>query len=165
MDMLHYSQLGRSELTMEPVPLQSLVARLVEERGERAEAATARFEIQNPLPVVFASEAGLAQALGNLLDNALKFTRPGVVTVIRVSARRERDHVVIRVEDNGIGIEPRHFKKIFLPFERLNTSQSAPGTGIGLAIVHRCIDKMGGKVDVSSTPGQGSVFSIRLPAR
>lgn len=165
MDMLHYSQLGRSELVMEQVNLQALVEGLVDERRERAEAATARFEIVSPLPSVFASEAGLSQALGNLLDNALKFARAGVDTLIRCSARREGSRVVLQIKDNGIGIDPRHFKKIFLPFERLNPSQAVPGTGIGLAIVQRCIDKMGGSIDVSSVPGQGSTFSITLPVK
>lgn len=164
MDMLHYSQLGRSELALEPVQVQALVERLVDERRERAEAATARFEIEGPLPMVFANESGLAQVLANLLDNALKFARPGVDTIIRCSARREGGEVVIKIQDNGIGIDPRHFKKIFLPFERLNPSQAVPGTGIGLAIVQRCIDKMGGQIDVSSVPAQGSTFSITFPA-
>lgn len=163
-DMLHYSQLGRSELAVEPVELQALVERLVDERRERAEAATARFEIDGPLPMVCASEAGLAQALGNLLDNALKFARPGVDTIVRCSAREEGDQVVIKIEDNGIGIDARHFKKIFMPFERLNPSQAVPGTGIGLAIVQRCIDKMDGHIAVASVPGEGTVFSITLPA-
>jgi signal transduction histidine kinase len=163
-DMLHYSQLGRSELSLEPVGLEALVERLVDERRERAEAATARFQIDRPLPNVFANEAGLAQALGNLIDNALKFTRPGVATVVRCSAHRDGSRVVIAIEDNGIGIDARHFKKIFMPFERLNPSQSVPGTGIGLAIVQRCIDKMGGQIDVSSVPGEGTTFSITLPA-
>ena len=163
-DMLNYSQLGRSELTVEPVRLQHLVARLMEERRERADASTARFEIEGPLPAVIASEAGLNQALGNLLDNALKFARPGAPAVIRCSARTEGGRVILAITDNGIGIDPRHFQKIFLPFERLNPSQAVPGTGIGLAIVQRCIDKMGAQIAVASVPGQGSTFSITLPA-
>lgn len=163
-DMLNYSQLGRSELTVEPVNLQNLVARLVDDRRERAEAGAVRFEIAGPLPEVVASEAGLNQALGNLLDNALKFARPGVPAVIRCSARADAGQVMIEIADNGIGIDPRHFQKIFLPFERLNPSQAVPGTGIGLAIVQRCVDKMRGRVSVASTPGQGATFSITLPA-
>ncbi|MET0263948.1 MAG: ATP-binding protein [Rariglobus sp.] len=163
-DMLHYSQLGRSELTVEPVRLHALVERLVEERRERTEGTATRFEIIEPIPPVIASEAGLSQALSNLLDNAIKFARPGTETVIRCSAKREGDQVVIAIEDNGIGIDARHFQKIFMPFERLNPSQSVPGTGIGLAIVQRCVDKMGGQIGVSSTPGQGSTFHVTLPA-
>jgi nitrogen-specific signal transduction histidine kinase len=163
-DMLQYSQLGRSELALEPVELQALVDRLVDERRERAEAATARFEIDRPLPAVFASAAGLGQALGNLIDNALKFARPGVPALVHISAQSEGGQVVITIRDNGIGIDARHFKKIFMPFERLNPSQSVQGTGIGLAIVQRCIDKMGGQISVSSVPGEGTTFSITLPA-
>lgn len=163
-DMLNYSQLGRSELTLEPVRLQLLLGRLVDERRERTDAGAARFEIDGPLPSVIASEAGLNQALGNLLDNALKFARPGVPAVIRCSARTENGQVILAISDNGIGIDPRHFQKIFLPFERLNPSQAVPGTGIGLAIVQRCIDKMRGQINVTSVLGQGSTFSITLPA-
>lgn len=164
LDMLHYSQLGRSELTVEPVQLQALVERLVDERRERAETATTRFEIAGPLPAVVASEAGLTQALGNLLDNAIKFSRPGVATVIRCSAVVENGEVSIAIADNGIGIDARHFEKIFLPFERLNPSQAVPGTGIGLAIVQRCAEKMDGRIGVSSTPGKGTTFTLTLPA-
>lgn len=163
-DMLHYSQLGRSELTVAPVQLQRLVEHLVEERRDRPEASAATLEIVPPLPPVIASEAVLAQAIANLMDNAIKFARPGVPVRVRCSAVTQDDEVVLSISDNGIGIEERHLKRIFLPFERLNPSQTVPGTGIGLAIVQRCIDKMGGHVAVSSTPGEGSTFRIFLPA-
>lgn len=163
-DMLHYSQLGRSELTIESVRLNAVVERLVDERLERIGHENVKIEIPSPLPPVLASEPGLNQALGNLLDNALKFARPGVPAFIRVSARRDGDKCVVEIEDNGIGIDARHFQKIFMPFERLNPSQAVPGTGIGLAIVQRCVEKMGGRIGVRSTPGEGSTFSITLPA-
>jgi len=163
-DMLHYSQLGRSELALEPVDLQALVERMIDERRDRAEAATAVFEIDGPLPPVFANPAGLAQALGNLLDNALKFTRPEVPARVRCSATPDNNQIVLKIADNGLGIEERHFKKIFMPFERLDPARSQHGTGIGLAIVQRCVDKMGGRVDVTSAPGEGTTFSITLPA-
>ena len=163
-DLLHYSQLGRSELPVETVDLQSLVEDLVEEWRERAEAATARFEIQSPLPAVTASSAGLTHVLANLLDNALKFTRSGIDPVVGFSASRDADDVLLSIKDNGVGIDPCHFEKIFLPFERLHPSRSVPGTGIGLAIVRRCIDKMNGRISVASAPGEGTTFTIALRA-
>jgi two-component system, sensor histidine kinase and response regulator len=163
-DLLKYSQLGRSEIAVGRVCLRTLVNDLVAEWRERAEATKARFDVVSPLPAVTASAPGLAQALANLLDNALKFTRPGVDPVIRISATQADDRVHLSIEDNGPGIDPLHFEKIFLPFERLHPSQNVPGTGIGLAIVRRSIDKMNGQIQVASGLGRGTTFTITLPA-
>jgi two-component system phosphate regulon sensor histidine kinase PhoR len=106
----------------------------------------------------------LEQAVVNLLDNAIKYSEPG--GSIRLAASQEAADVVIRVEDHGCGIEPRHLPRLFERFYRVDKARSRElgGTGLGLAIVKHIVAAHRGTVEVQSTVGQGSTFSIRLPA-
>jgi signal transduction histidine kinase len=104
------------------------------------------------------------QALANLVSNALKFVRPGEPPVVRVTAAQAGSMVRVTVTDEGIGIVPSALGRIFNVFERLHSEEEYPGTGIGLAIVKKGVERMGGQVAVESTPGSGSAFSIDLPA-
>ena len=103
------------------------------------------------------------QILSNLIGNALKFQRPGIAPEVIVSAERTNGHVRICVRDNGIGIAPEHQERIFQVFERLHGQEEYPGTGIGLAIVKRGAQRMGGRVGLDSKPGEGSTFWVELP--
>ena len=118
----------------------------------------------DPLPDVTADPIQLAQVFENLVSNAVKFRRPNEPLRIHISARRLDGFWEFSVADNGIGIEAEYFEKIFVIFQRLHTKDAYPGTGIGLAIVKRIIDRHGGAVRVESTPGEGSTFSFTLPA-
>ena len=115
-----------------------------------------------PLPRVIGNETVLNQVLTNLIGNALKFvpedTRPKIEIWSETIDQRAR----IFVEDNGIGIDPIHHERIFGLFQKLHKPEEYPGTGIGLAIVRKAIDRMGGTVGLQSTPGQGSCFFIDL---
>lgn len=126
--------------------------------------STQRFEfdvtVEGPPPVVRADPAALEQAVVNLLDNAVKYS--GAVKQVTVRVRSERGHAVIEIADRGVGIEPRDQRRIFERFYRTSGSQR-PGFGLGLPIVKELIAAHGGDVEVSSTPGAGSTFSIRLP--
>jgi signal transduction histidine kinase len=118
---------------------------------------------------VLGDRTGLLQVLINLLSNAAKFSRVGVAPVIRISAQTSPGRVRIVVEDNGIGVEPKHRPKLFGIFERLHGAEAYPGTGIGLAIVRRVIERLGGKVGMESADGSGSRFwfelaSVSLPS-
>jgi signal transduction histidine kinase len=117
---------------------------------------------------VAAHHTTLVQTVVNLLNNAIMFVAPGVHPRIRVWAERraEDDRMYVRLwlEDNGIGIAPHHQQRIFQVFERLHSQDAYPGTGIGLAIVRRGLERMGGRVGVESAEGQGSRFWIELPA-
>ncbi|MEN6516746.1 MAG: ATP-binding protein [Methanospirillum sp.] len=117
-----------------------------------------------PMPRVMADPAQLAQVFANLVGNALKYRRPDVPPLIRVSAGREGRFWRIAVRDNGIGIESEYFDRIFVLFQRLHTKDAYPGTGIGLAVVKKIVERHGGSVRVESTPNEGSTFSFTLPA-
>ena len=116
-----------------------------------------------PLPVVFADRVQLEQVFQNLIGNAIKFRRPSNAEV-HVSAVRQDRYWRFSVKDNGIGIEQRYLERIFVIFQRLHGRDTYPGTGIGLAIVKRIVERHGGQVTVESEVGAGSTFSFTLPA-
>jgi PAS domain S-box-containing protein len=117
-----------------------------------------------PLPTLPGDETQLAQLLRNLLDNAVKFRRPGVPPRVGVEAAREGDAWLFRVADNGLGIEPQYFERIFVIFQRLHLQDEFPGTGIGLAVCRRVVERHGGRIWVESEAGAGSTFCFTLPA-
>jgi len=117
----------------------------------------------DPLPIVFGDSAQLVQVFENLLANAIKFNqRPPRVYV---SARKEEDELVFSVTDNGIGIEPQYFDRIFSIFQRLHRSNDYPGIGVGLAVTKKIIERHGGRIWVESVPGEGTTFFFTIPDR
>jgi signal transduction histidine kinase len=121
----------------------------------------ARVECSGPWPRVLAHEPTLAQVLINLTSNALKFVRPGALPLVRLRAEEAAQFIRVWVEDNGVGIAPGHQDQIFRLFTRLN-GEKYPGTGIGLAIVQKGVERMGGRVGVESVADQGSRFWFEL---
>jgi len=115
-------------------------------------------------PHVKGHRATLVQVVMNLVSNATKFVAPDVTPCVRVRAESRDGCVRLWVEDNGIGIAPEHHERIFRVFERLDPATNYPGTGIGLAIVCKAMERMGGRVGVESELGRGSRFWIELPA-
>ena len=118
----------------------------------------------DPLPTLPGDKTQIGQLLRNLLDNAVKFHRPGVAPRVDIGAVREGDAWVFRVSDNGLGIEPQYFDRIFVIFQRLHLQDEYPGTGIGLAVCRRVVERHGGRMWVESEPGVGSTFCFTLPA-
>ncbi|MDI6875859.1 MAG: PAS domain S-box protein [Methanomicrobiales archaeon] len=118
----------------------------------------------DPLPRVIADANQLRQVFQNLISNAIKFQKPDVPPVIHISAQKQEGMVRFSVSDNGIGIEPQYFEKIFVIFQRLHGRDAYEGTGIGLAIVKRIIDRHGGRIWVESELGKGSTFHFTVPA-
>ncbi len=104
------------------------------------------------------------QVFQNLIANAIKFRKEGEAPRVHVSARRDGEEWIISVKDNGIGIDPKHFGRLFVIFQRLHGPQQYPGTGIGLALCQRIIARHGGRIWVESAPGQGAEFSFTLKA-
>lgn len=119
--------------------------------------------MDNPLPRVLANPTVLTQVLTNLISNAIKFVPPGTAPDLTIRAEHHSASARIWVEDNGIGIAPEFQEKIFGTFQRLHSADAYPGTGIGLAIVRKGLERMNGRVGVVSEPGKGSRFWFELP--
>lgn len=163
-DLLNYSRTGQGAVRAQPVALEPIVASLHATFGERIAAAGAILEVREPLAIPRGDATLIGQILNNLVDNALLYRcREGVPRIV-LEARRQGDRVVIGVRDNGIGIDPGDTEKIFQVFQRLHGQEDYPGTGIGLAIVTKAAHRMGGEIGLESVPGQGSRFSVSLPA-
>jgi PAS domain S-box-containing protein len=161
-DLLAYSRLSRVELVAEPVDLRMLAATVLHYFSEEIREKQAKVTVARDLPCVLGHETTLSQVLGNLLTNALKFVRPGVVPEIQIYTTQRGDRVRLWVEDNGIGIADEHRERIFGIFERLHENSAYPGTGIGLAIVRKGAERMGGTAGVESVAGKGSRFWIEV---
>ncbi len=162
LDLLAFGRAASTEFDLGPVKVQSAWNDAFFQCANQIEQSQAKVETAKPLPLVRSHEATLAQCLANLLSNSLKFVAPGVQPVIRFRAEDHGGWIRLWVEDNGIGIPEREHDRIFRVFERLNGTRY-PGTGIGLSIVRKGIERMGGKLGLESSPGQGSRFWIELP--
>ena len=163
-DLLAYSRLSREELRPQPLDLGDVVRDALQTLEADIRARSASIDVVEPLGPVMAHRETLRNVLTNLLSNAIKFVTPGIGPRVRVWSE-SRDRVArLWVEDNGIGIDPRYQAGIFRVFERLHGVEVYPGTGIGLAIVRRGTERMGGRAGVQSTAGAGARFWIELPA-
>lgn len=161
-DLLSYSQVGHRPDSSQIVDLNVVVPWALENLRDGIATSGAQVSYDS-LPSVVGDEAQLAQVFQNVIGNAIKYGRPGINPVVQVSAAPENQHWVIRVADNGIGIEEQYWRAIFGAFKRLH-GQEIPGTGIGLALCRKVIEAHGGKIWVDSASGQGSTFYFTLPA-
>ncbi|MGH7951072.1 MAG: chemotaxis protein CheB, partial [Limisphaerales bacterium] len=161
--LLEYGKLSQGGLAGASVSLETCVCAVLGQMTEEIGNVDAEIELKRPLPAVHGNEVILQQVLVNLIRNALKFVAPGVTPKIRVWCEQNGNEKLTRlwIEDNGIGIAPEHHERIFGLFQRLN--ENYPGTGIGLAIVRKGMEQMGGNAGVESEPGRGSRFWIELP--
>jgi signal transduction histidine kinase len=161
--LLEYSRVGRQSEQPQRVSAENALERalfnlraVIEETGAAVD--------RDPLPEVLSDNAQLAQVFQNLIGNALKFRRPEVPSRIQVGCARRGRYFVFSVADNGIGIDPRYAERIFAVFQRLHTRTEYPGTGIGLSICKKVIERSGGEIWVESVPGEGSTFHFTLKA-
>jgi signal transduction histidine kinase len=162
-DLLAYSRLSRPDIPRAPVALAAVVQTALDELAGTIQATRASVTVEAPLPTVLGQQTMLVQILVNLLANALKFVAPGRTPAVRVHTESRDCMVRVWVEDHGVGIPLEHQDRIFRPFERLHTGDQYAGTGIGLAIVRRSVERLGGHVGVESAPGQGSRYWCELP--
>jgi two-component system, LuxR family, sensor kinase FixL len=160
-DLLSFSRLGTRAKAFEAVDCQDILAQALANL-EVAVAESGAVVTNDPLPVAAADPAQLTQLLQNLLSNAIKFRGPQPPR-IHIAVRREAGDWLFAVQDNGIGMEPEYFERIFVIFQRLHTRDEYPGTGIGLALCKKIVERHGGRISVVSTPGEGSTFSFTIP--
>ncbi len=160
-DVLTYSRVARSEVHLEPIALEQMVREIVNQYSH-LQPPSADIEIASPLLDVLGHETTLGQCIANLLTNAVKFVAPGVKPRVKISTERRARKVRVWFRDNGIGITPEQHERIFRMFERLHPEGKYEGTGIGLTIVRKAVEKMGGAVGVESDGQNGSSFWIEL---
>lgn len=158
-DVLVYSRITRAELPLDPIPLEVFIRSLLEDLPS-LHAVRNAITINGPLPTVLANLSGLTQCVSNLLGNAVKFVAPGVAPQVTISCALANGRAYVSIRDNGIGIPAEAHEAIFGVFYRLEHNYE--GTGIGLAIVRKAIERMGGRVTVDSAPGRGSTFTFDL---
>ena len=163
-DVLEFSRLARSELPTRKLEVRPVLDEAMALLKGTIDAKAAELEIGvEPEIAVMAHSQTLVQVLTNLLSNALKFVSEGTTPEVRIrTERRGSGRVRLWVEDNGIGIDPAQHARIFEVFQRLHGEEKYPGTGIGLALVKKGVERMGGQVGVESAPGRGSRFWIEL---
>lgn len=164
-DLLALSRVGTQAKPFEPVPTGAILSRVLSDMRPTIEGAAATVAVPDTLPTVLADATQIGQLFQNLIGNALKF-RGTEAPRVDISARPEDDGRLWRFafRDNGIGIEPQYFERIFVIFQRLHSKESYPGTGIGLAICKKIVERHGGHMWVESTPGAGATFLFTLPA-
>jgi signal transduction histidine kinase len=162
-DLLTYSRLSRREVSLESVSLEKLIREVMQQypdmRPERAD-----IEVIGPLPDVVGHEPSLGQAVSNLLSNAIKFVPPHARPRVRITFEHTsplRGRLLFT--DNGIGIKPEHQSRLFGLFERVHPEHAYEGTGVGLAIVRKAVERMNGSVGMQSDGISGSRFWIELP--
>ncbi len=161
--LLDYGRLTYRDLPLEAVDLEKALTDALQLLSIPLTQKKAQVEVVCPLPTVIAHPGVLVQVLTNLISNAIKFVLSGHTPTVRIWAEEFGDRVRLWVEDNGIGIAREHLHRLFHPFSRLHTEQEYPGVGMGLAIVRRGVERMGGTVGVLSEPSKGSRFWIELP--
>ncbi|HEY3244894.1 MAG TPA: ATP-binding protein [Phycisphaerae bacterium] len=161
-DVLEFSKVGGADAALEPVDLNSVlheavtnVSAVISQHGARVEA--------DPLPMVLGHASGLTQLFQNLIDNAIKY-RGSAAPLIRITTQSGPRAHQITIADNGIGIEPKDMECIFDAFQRPRRHSDFPGTGIGLCICKKVVERHGGRIWVESQPGAGSRFHFSLPA-
>ena len=162
-DLLAYSRVGRRGNEFKEVSYEAALDHALSNLKAVVEQSGA-VVTREPLPVVMGDESQLAQLFQNLIGNAVKFCKDGP-PLIHVSSERRGNEWVFSVHDNGIGIAPEYCERIFLIFQRLHGRQEYPGTGIGLAICRKVVERHGGRIWVESAPGSGSTFYFTIPVK
>jgi PAS domain S-box-containing protein len=164
-DLLHYSRLDSQTPTASNVDVAAMVDAILRDRKPVIAAQGTEVTVRLSVKTVSTWERGLFQALTNLIDNAIKYSRKTPQPVVRISSEDRSDHIRITVADNGIGFDMKYHDRMFGLFNRLVRQEDFEGTGAGLAIVKKVVEKMGASVRGESSPGAGSTFVLELPVR
>lgn len=161
-DLLEYGRFTTVDFERKPVDSDEVLSQVIHTMQPVIHEKRALIQRKGKLPKISGHKVVLEAAFSNLLTNALKFVRPRTTPKVTIWPEEEDTQIRIWIADNGIGIEPRYHDKIFEVFQRLHPQESYPGTGIGLAIVQRALQRIDGDVGVESEPGKGSRFWIRV---
>ncbi|MCB8944286.1 MAG: hypothetical protein H6658_11090 [Ardenticatenaceae bacterium] len=161
-DLLAYSRVGTQAQPLQPTDFRQILTQVLADLQLAIEENTAVITHDPTFPTVMADASQLRQLLQNLIGNAIKFhgEQP---PHIHIGSRREDDYWLMWVQDNGIGIDPQFAERIFVIFQRLHNRQEYPGTGIGLAICKKIVERHNGRIWVESQPGSGTTFFFTLP--
>ncbi|MDY0101872.1 MAG: PocR ligand-binding domain-containing protein [Lentimicrobium sp.] len=162
-DLLDYSRLERSLLSREPIKIKDLITSVISLYEAELEAGNFKIAMTATNVEIVADRKGLTLSLRNLIENAIKFTRIKAEPLIQIEVRENDVSWIISVNDNGIGFDMKYHHKIFEIFQRLQRIEDFPGTGIGLAMVSKAMQRMNGKVWAESSPGIGSTFYLEIP--
>jgi hypothetical protein len=162
-DLLTYSRLERQEMIPDRLELRPLIAAVVEQKQHEVAGRGIDFVLEVNGGTAVADARGLAQALRNYLDNAIKFTRDAATPRIEVGAQENEHGCRIWVRDNGVGFDMKYHDRIFEIFQRLHRDEEYTGTGVGLAIVRKAAERMGGRAWAESEPGRGATFYLEIP--
>ena len=162
-DLLAYARVEREVAEVGSIDLALLCRAIVEARADEVVPGAIELRADFPPVRVRATHGGLTLALRNLLDNAVKFSHMAKPPRIDIGASIEGDFCTVWIRDNGIGFDMAYHDKIFEIFQRLHRADEYSGTGIGLAIVRKAMQRMGGQVWAQSAPGQGATFYLQLP--
>ena len=161
--LLAYSRIGRGEMPLIKIELEEYLPKLSQQWAPEFQARGAQLEIARPLLAVNAHPVLLDQALAQLISNALKFVPPGTAPRVQVRTEELNGAIRIKIADNGIGIESKNHPKLFQVFQRFQPAEKYPGLGIGLAIVRKAAERMGGRAGIDPETPHGSCFWIELP--
>jgi PAS domain S-box-containing protein len=161
-DLLTFSRVGTRGKALTPVAASDAVERAVLDLRHTIES-TGAVIVHGELPIVRADDVQLTQLFQNLISNAIKFRTDATPRVEITAVQNEDGQWTFAVSDNGIGIEPQYFEKIFAMFRRLHAAHEYPGSGIGLAICKKIVERHGGRISVASLPGAGATFSFTIP--
>ena len=161
-DLLAYTHLERREITPTRIDPRPMIEKIIAEHAKEPQN-NVKFSLDIPAFTVRADHESLAQALRNLIDNAVKFSCHATEPRIEIGGWEDRKTCVIWVRDNGIGFDMKYADRIFDIFNRLNRDEDYPGTGVGLALVRKAMERMGGHAWAESLPGQGATFYVEVP--
>lgn len=161
-DLLAFSRIGRIEGQVLRADCEAAVETALSNLSASVRESGAQIT-RDPMPVVRVEPSHVVMLIQNLVGNAIKFREPSKTPQIHIATRKDGDRARISICDNGIGIAPEHFERIFRVFQRLHTRNEYPGTGIGLAICKRIVEHSGGEISVESAPGRGTAFHFDLP--
>lgn len=161
-DVLTFASLSGQKITIGRLNAEKLIHDIVAERPE-LQSPSAEITVESPLLPMLGHEVSLTQCISNYLENAAKYVAPGITPRVRIYTEPLGNDVRLCFQDNGIGINPQGQRRLFQMFQRIHSPDQYEGTGIGLAIVRKSVERMGGRAGVESEPDKGSRFWLQLP--